>query len=134
MNQAAVLKSQYRYNQTQVIYLTKINEAEYHDFLIDTAKAWATYYLKGIIDTETLLKTLLFWKWWSRWWNDIDDRFILQQLYSIPFAQRYGAYREMHQYVFDDSEEYQQYLMKDFVTMKLEFEKEIKKLKKHEQA
>lgn len=130
MNQAAVLKSQYRYNQTQVMYLTNVNEEAYHNFLIDTAKAWTTHYWQCIMDTETLLKTGLFWKWWARWWNDIDDRQILPSLYSTAPTKRYAVYRELHQYVFDNDNLNQQYMLKDFSSMKPDFEQEIKKLTK----
>src|SRR5438309_1137907 len=116
MSRAA--KSQFRYNKMQVLYLTGISDEQYNNFQIDMAKAWVEFYWQNIIDTKVLLNTTIFWRWWVLQWNGIDDRSILQTLYTTPPAQRHTKYRELHQYVFDADNLLQQYMTKDFRSMR----------------
>lgn len=119
MNYAEKLKSQFTYNRKQVLFLTGITESEYQHFQIDMARAWLERHCTGI-DHDCLLNCSLFWKWWNYQWNDADDQSILERLYSA--SNKYSAYRQMHQYVFEPEDTGAQQMISDFKAMRYDFE------------
>lgn len=126
MNQVTRTRGQFKYNRQQVLYLTGMTQEQYNNFQIDTAKEWVERYYQSIMDTDRLLSTIMFWKWWMYHWSGIDDKMILSVLYDAPKKKRLMFYRQLHQYVFDDTDENQKYLITDFRHMRKEFEKEKK--------
>ena len=126
MTHANKLKGQFDYNTKQVLWLTDMTDMEYQNFQIDTAKAWIDRYWADVYEGDTLIGSSLFWKWWAYAWHHADDTVILPILYATPPNGRHSSYRAMHQYIFNQANEDQQWLMQDFKNLRPEFEKEIK--------
>ncbi len=129
MTHAKQLKAQFSYNRKQVMWLTGMNEAEYINFQVDTAKAWVDRYWADIIDADSLFACAMFWSWWHFAWDQADDTMIITPLFSIKKQERHTSYRAMHQYIFNESSQEVQWLIADFRNMRSEFEKDIKKQK-----
>lgn len=128
MNQASRTRGQFKYNRQQVLFLTGMTQAQYNNFQIDTAKAWTERFFQRIMNTDALLNTTLFWQWWMYQWNCIDDKALLLSLYEMPKEKRHIYYRQLHQYVFDTTDNHQKHLMNDFRHMQKEFEKAMKQI------
>ena len=124
MTHTETLKGQFNYNRKQVLWLTDMTEEEYNNFQIDTAKAWTERYWTDVYDVDQLLTSTLFWQWWGYTWNDIDERSMLRQLYSIEPPHRHSSYRAMHQYIFNPASSEQQSMIHDFRSLYSAFAKE----------
>lgn len=123
-------RGQFKYNRAQILYLTGMDDQQFNNFQIDTAKAWVERYWQNLLDIDTLLNCVEFWRWWMYQWNLVDDRAIIQNLYVVHSNQRLAAYRQMHQYVFDGSDHLSELLSADFRAMRKDFDKAIKENKK----
>jgi hypothetical protein len=127
MSSANQIKAQYAYNKKNLLYLAGVSEDDYGKFQMDTAIEWLEKYWHGVINTDALLNTKLFWNWFTCVWSEADDRFIVNQLYTTPKPSRWCLYRQLHQYVFDDNDRFQIIMHKDFRAMQKEFLREMKK-------
>ena len=114
------LKADFASNKKQILWLTKMSEEQYLNFRSDMAKAFveANYRQE---QWGFVIASIAFCKWWIYNWNSIDDKWILEELYHINEPSRCSMYRMMHQYVFDNDDENQELLMKDFLSVRSSF-------------
>lgn len=114
------LKANFSSNKKQILWLTKMNDEQYENFKLDTGRAFIELHYKTE-DVEQLCSSKAFWSWWQYNWNTIDDTLILEQIYATVASSRAYMYRALHQYVFDNNDDAQELLMKDFLSVRNSF-------------
>jgi len=125
-NKTITMAAQYRYNKKQVLFLTGIEEDEYNHFICETAETWLRLNFDHRVDSMKMVGSLDFWRWFKMHWEDLDDRFFLQELYNQPESYRLCKYRILHQIIFDNTATVTQYLNDDFLDMFKTFKYESK--------
>ncbi len=96
-------KQQFEANKAQVLYLTKMNEQQYDNFRLETARNFINIHFAYLTPGKVIviMNTAIFRGWWNKYWSIADDSSILESLYTVPPASRLCAYRASHQFVFD---------------------------------
>lgn len=101
----------------QVLFLCKMTEQEYNDFIMEMADTWLNRMFGHLPNKEQLLGSMTFWKWFKMHWQDRDDRYFLDALYGIVENYRYVKYRQFHQVMFDKEQTVSSFLYNDFLDM-----------------
>lgn len=125
-SQTISMAAQYRYNKMQILFLTGISEEEYNYFLSETAATWLRINFSHCVDSLKMVTSMDFWRWFKMHWQDLDDRFFLQELYGQPENYRLCKYRKLHQVIFDNTSTVTQYINDDFLDMYKSFKYEAK--------
>jgi ribonuclease D len=114
-------KQQYSYNVKQVLFLCKITERELNDFILESRLAWAEHHFRHLTEIDKVMHSALFWSWFRYQWLDLDDRYFLSELFTAVPAFRYARYRQMHQIIFDSTQEATRRMYYDFLDMQKSF-------------
>lgn len=92
-----MLRIQFKYNRTQVLWLTGMSEEALLNLIYDTGVTWIKMHTG---ETEAAVRRLLsqpmIWQWWTHEWNLRDDTWALDGLYQIIPEQRKQTYELWH--------------------------------------
>lgn len=111
------LHQQHTYNKMQVLYLTGMTEQQLSDLIVFTASEWADYFFFNIYNPNKIFDNGLYSRWFQYYWFEMDDVYVLPELYKIQKEYRFIHYRQSHQFVFDAAQPEVQTMKKDFLSM-----------------